>query len=343
VLTIAIPTFERAAELDRQLAWLARAVEGHEDAVELVVSDNCSSDATAEVVARWQRTLGPDLLQARRQPENVGAIRNIRDCLVRARQPHVWVVGDDDHLQPTAVTAVLARLRAHPEVGLLTLNFSSRSAVTGQVRFERCYRVAEDQLRPDGAAAFAALLHQDYGGVALTTAQVYRSDLVRQAAQAWGDGRADNLVVQVYWGAYAAARGGHLLTADVLLECVADTHFFVADPVLHARLGLVDMPELASRLRTLGYPDHVLHDLVLQHLSRQQLRLVRRAFRQDPRGTADAVARYSGALRRTGGRALVLHTGHRVRTALGLPSIRSRGQRLPSHPPAARPGVGPPG
>lgn len=50
LLTISIPTYNRALLLNDQLAWFAGAVKGNEELCELIVSDNASSDATREVV-----------------------------------------------------------------------------------------------------------------------------------------------------------------------------------------------------------------------------------------------------------------------------------------------------
>ena len=41
LLTIAIPTYNRAALLDKQLAWLATAIKGFESECEIIISDNC--------------------------------------------------------------------------------------------------------------------------------------------------------------------------------------------------------------------------------------------------------------------------------------------------------------
>lgn len=320
MLTIAIPTYQRAAQLDRQLAWLAAAVQGHEDQVELVVSDNCSSDDTPEVTARWQRVLGPGLLEVRRQPENIGAVRNIQDCLVRARRRHVWVPGDDDVIQTRAVSAVLERLVRHPDVALLTLNFSSRSAVTGQQRFARCFDVQHERLREDGADAFMEMLLEDQGGVGLTTAQVYRSDLVRRGVESWGPEHRDNLAVQIYWGAFCAAHGSVLLTQETLLECTADTHFFLADPAVHLRLGFADRPEVAMRMEQLGYPWEGLRQLVLDQLALHQAPLALQALRHDPRSTAATASVFARALRRVGPSATGQHLSRKVRERLRRPA-----------------------
>ena len=46
LLTISIPTYNRAQALDRQLMWLATEILGHEDDCEIIISDDCSTDNT---------------------------------------------------------------------------------------------------------------------------------------------------------------------------------------------------------------------------------------------------------------------------------------------------------
>ena len=51
LLTIAIPTYNRAGDLGTALGHIAGQLGPLADRVEVLVSDNCSTDATAEVVA----------------------------------------------------------------------------------------------------------------------------------------------------------------------------------------------------------------------------------------------------------------------------------------------------
>jgi glycosyltransferase involved in cell wall biosynthesis len=57
LLTIAIPTYNRADLLDKQLEWLSQAIKGYESECEIFVSDNCSSDHTQEIIQKWQDIL----------------------------------------------------------------------------------------------------------------------------------------------------------------------------------------------------------------------------------------------------------------------------------------------
>lgn len=292
-LTIAFPTYNRAALLDRQLGWLSRAVTGHERQCEILVSDNASPDETPLVIDRWRSALADRGASVRvnRHAKNVGAIRNIAFCIASAQTRHVWTVGDDDEIEDGALDYVLTQIQERPDLALLTLNFSSRLVTTGELRFERCYEIEEDAVHADGRELFMRCLEHDPGGVALTTAQVYRSDLAGQAIREWRLGL-HNLVTQIYWTGFCAANGPVKVTRETHLECAAGTHFFVGNPRLQYKLDLGDTVELYARLARTGYPVD------------RCLRLARKQMRGSKRRLAKGVLRWpttgAGALFRVG-------------------------------------------
>ena len=122
LLTIAIPTFNRAAQLDSLLRALEPQVAGVPD-VEILVSDNASPDATQEVLAvaaeRFRRA--GSVLHAHRQSFNIGSDANFAFCFAQAAGHFFWMCGDDDLLVPEAVAEVLAILRA-PDGGAADLD-----------------------------------------------------------------------------------------------------------------------------------------------------------------------------------------------------------------------------
>jgi abequosyltransferase len=278
-LTIAIPTYNRAELLDRQLAWLDRAITGVESHCEVVVADNRSQDRTPEVVAGWRARLENRVaFRSIRNERNVGAIRNIAGCILAAGTSHVWTVGDDDRIEDGAAQFVLEELRRERQLALLTLNFSSRFVETGELRFERCYDVAEDRVHADGKRLFERLLAHDPGGVALTTAQVYRTDLAQQAIREWRRGLR-NLVTQIYWTGFCAAHGPAKVTAETHLECAAGTHFFVGNPRLSYKLDLGDSAEVYARLAMIGYSPRLCLRLAQRQVGGQKRRLLKGAVR----------------------------------------------------------------
>jgi abequosyltransferase len=104
LLTIAIPTYNRSASLSLLLDALAPQL-AHEPRVELIISDNASTDETPQIVASWrERGL---LCRSRRNESNIGADANFIECYEMAGGEYVWIVGDDDIILPGALPEVL--------------------------------------------------------------------------------------------------------------------------------------------------------------------------------------------------------------------------------------------
>ncbi len=125
LLTLAIPTFNRASYLAELLECLLPQVTGMtDDLFEFLVSDNCSDDDTANVMARFQAR-GLDCRTVR-NATNIGSDGNFLQCLNLARGQYVWVMGDDDLLEPNAIPDLLDLLQQgeYDLVYLSTYGFS---------------------------------------------------------------------------------------------------------------------------------------------------------------------------------------------------------------------------
>lgn len=109
LLTIAIPTFNRAEYLGRGLAQLQRewtTVES--ELVEIVVSDNCSSDETETVVHKAMASGLP--LRYVRNDRNLGWSGNFLQCVQLARGRYVLLLSDDDLIVDGALCTLLQLL-----------------------------------------------------------------------------------------------------------------------------------------------------------------------------------------------------------------------------------------
>jgi abequosyltransferase len=112
LLTIAIPTYNRSLFLDRCLEQICKQLPGCEGDVEVMVSDNCSTDDTADVVRRHQAR-GASIVY-RRNEENIGSDRNIAQCYQLAKSNYVLVLGDDDLLLDGALAKIQRVLATGP-------------------------------------------------------------------------------------------------------------------------------------------------------------------------------------------------------------------------------------
>jgi glycosyltransferase involved in cell wall biosynthesis len=108
-VSIAIPTFNRATTLER--AVRSALGQTHPD-LEVVVSDNASTDGTGELLARL--TASDPRLRTVRQDVNRGMVANLNAALALGRGEHIMLLSDDDWLAPRCVESTLAALREHP-------------------------------------------------------------------------------------------------------------------------------------------------------------------------------------------------------------------------------------
>ena len=125
-LSLCVPTYNRAPLLGEALEAIAAQASGRfVSSIEVIVSDNASSDDTAQVVERL-RAARPDLtLHYHRQPENVGPDANIYQAVKMSRGEFVYILSDDDVLLPGALEALFSLMDAHPDCDAFSLNIRS--------------------------------------------------------------------------------------------------------------------------------------------------------------------------------------------------------------------------
>ena len=120
-ILVAIPTWNRANYLDKAIQAIATARSASQGCeVDLFVSDNCSSDHTVEVMARWQEQA--PWIHYRRWEEHVAFFgpELFRRALLGSglTYDYLWLQGDDDAICDIAaydkLTAAIEACEAHP-------------------------------------------------------------------------------------------------------------------------------------------------------------------------------------------------------------------------------------
>ncbi len=131
LLSLCIPTFNRAPFLTELLEALLPQLTPPDSAVELVISDNASTDGTAAVLENFQRRGLP--LRVARNPENLGADENFLRCHALARGRYLWLLGDDDLPMPSAVPQLVSLLQQGEAHGGYDLVYLSSFGFAGTV------------------------------------------------------------------------------------------------------------------------------------------------------------------------------------------------------------------
>ncbi|MBH8565037.1 glycosyltransferase family 2 protein [Nostoc sp. CENA67] len=288
LLTIAIPTYNRAELLDKQLAWLAQSIKGFESECEILVSDNCSTDNTQEVIKKWQQNLSNFTFKINKHPENLGVMRNIMYCLNSATTEYVWTIGDDDPIQDRAIPYVINKIKQHEDLSLIFLNFSGKNKITGEavhpptIVGNRWFDAdAEDACDNNGKAIFEHCFSKSVGAVIFLTATIYRTNLVKRALQIWADA-ASNWISLAYLAGYCAANGSVIVTKEIYLECIIGVSYWQKEPKSALLMQYKHIPEVILKLEECGYSKHFCRRMLLQNSKEVSWKVFLGALRRWP-------------------------------------------------------------
>ena len=159
LLTIGIPTFNRGKYLRRCLDAITEQA-GNNPAVEILVSDNCSTDNTKDIVEFYKNNYSN--VRYFCQKENIGGSNNFKFIYTHATGRFVVAIGDDDYLVQSYVPTVLAVLYQVPDISLLCVLASSRG--------NRGWKLEGMSQYIKNVSYYSAYI----------TSHIYRSDYVRE-------------------------------------------------------------------------------------------------------------------------------------------------------------------
>lgn len=168
VLSIVIPTRNRARYLERAIASLLVALEPVRSEVEIAVFDNHSTDDTPEVCTQILREHACVRYQ-RHAAEACSAEQStyfaLRALAEAGTSEFFWVFGDDDVAAPDACADILWALRGGHDFVLASLALAARDPVQSAPASSPYYEIP-----PRGAHYdFARDLFMDFGVVTATT------------------------------------------------------------------------------------------------------------------------------------------------------------------------------
>ena len=131
LLSLCIPTYNRAACLHQQFLRLLTLSKEELESIEIIISDNCSTDETEQIVHQFQDKIAFKYL---RNSDNLGPDGNFLQCLQTSTSKYVWLLGDDDFLRTEHISALLSIL-ANEDLGLIHVGAPNNG---------KFYRIYED-------------------------------------------------------------------------------------------------------------------------------------------------------------------------------------------------------
>jgi abequosyltransferase len=125
LLSICIPTFNRGDFLEQALASIIDSLsEKAQSQIEIVISNNASTDKTAEIISTFQEKLPKISWNIVHQTTNIGSI-NVVVVTKYAIGKFIWIVSDDDIVSKSSIKYILQTLQDKSDTKSLILEYST--------------------------------------------------------------------------------------------------------------------------------------------------------------------------------------------------------------------------
>lgn len=119
-LSICIPTYNRADCLKECLNSILSSIKGLEEQVEIIISNNASTDNTEDVALAFQKEYS--YIRYHRNEVNIGPERNFYAVAEMALGEFIWIFGDDDKVNKEAIPEIMTRIKSG--YNLIITNYS---------------------------------------------------------------------------------------------------------------------------------------------------------------------------------------------------------------------------
>lgn len=270
-LSICIPTFNRRQYLSDLFESLAPQLDPE---VEVVVSDNASTDGTADMIREWQTRL--PRLSYKRWEKNHGADHNYLSVVEMASGRYCWLMGSDDIADPHAVRTIRAALHRGPDCLLFAREL--RTADMTPLTYQSFWAFPGERWFDFSKEPFASYLESSTSICALFS---YLSSIVFRREMWMRDTMKQRLVGSAYAHADILIRqlasGGSLLVSDkAVVRCRCGNDSF-SDGNKGRRLSLDfdGYAKIAEQTALSGHRKGIMQILIREHPWRNLIHVLR--------------------------------------------------------------------
>lgn len=143
-LSIAIPTYNGARYIQETLDSIVSQLGEISEEVEILVSDNASTDKTSEIIGEYQRKYS--FVRYFCNDENLGADRNFDLAVRRSSGEYVWLFSDDDIMVPGAIKKAISVLKNYPKLAAIFVNWGNYNPNLKKHNIKRNVNIQKDML-----------------------------------------------------------------------------------------------------------------------------------------------------------------------------------------------------
>ena len=156
-LSIAIPTYNGAKYIRDALDTIIVQLNDVDEEIEIVISDNASTDETPEIIKEYQKK--HSFIKYFCNEENLGADRNFDLAIKRATGKYVWMFGDDDLIDFGGIKKVIDILKEYNNLANIFVNYSVYNGDLTSRKDERALKIYKDIHCKNADAFFNNSIH----------------------------------------------------------------------------------------------------------------------------------------------------------------------------------------
>lgn len=164
LISICIPTYNRASLLNETLysvvsqcdQWILGI------GIEIVVSDNCSTDNTKSIVEEYQTNF--KYLKYFKNDNNIGMVKNLVKVATYASGEYIWFLSDDDILSVEAIKRVIKEIKNFSP-GIIFCNYTGFVGSKDNIAIKNGLRKDKDEFLKDRKSFFKFLEKQPFQGL----------------------------------------------------------------------------------------------------------------------------------------------------------------------------------
>lgn len=212
LLTILIPTYNRARQLMKNLSILYEIIQMNNlnDVVTILISDNYSSDNTHIKVENFIDKHNDVKIDLFKQEENIGLERNVLFVLEKAETDYVMYLGDDDYIKEGYLLRIIEALKNETSIRCILPNFREVIPETGEIVGERDKGIKSKIYEP----SFKSCLENSWRGHQLSGIVLYRDNLYEEYVSR----NVHNIYLFIFFVAYSSLKGKLLHLTDYPVE-----------------------------------------------------------------------------------------------------------------------------
>ena len=233
LLTIAIPTFNRNELVVKNVEILLPFMSHW---VGLLILDNCSEIPVAESLSVLIGKHADKNIEVVRNPINVGGNTNVLRCLEYVESEYIWIIGDDDFLEPNILGLIYENIKNCKPVWI-----NLYEDLSG------CQPVRNQSLCCSNLTEFLANL-ESISELVFVSTNIYRSEILKK-------GILDGYHYQIMMAPHLTAMlsglsssnncGEYLISAEKAFKSVSNNKDSkTAWPLYRAFVGILSLPKL---------------------------------------------------------------------------------------------------